>query len=252
MSQKLKELMEAIVADKKVDANEVGSLRALLYADGAIDRKELTVLMQINDATANGANCLEWQAFFVQAGTDALLADTMSANVVDTEEADLLIGLIGADAQVSRLEILLLVNICATASSVDEKLTSFTLDAIKTAILADGKVDTEEAQMLRTVIYGQGGAGGTKVSKEELAVLFAINDATSGNNNSREWTELFVQAGTDAYLEDGVLDANEAADLINLIGADGKVTELEKALVANIMAKATSADPALQAFAAGL
>lgn len=256
MSNVLKNLKDAILADGVVDASEVAQLRTAVYADGAVDQEELQLMFDINNVVSGKANCPEWKELFVKVCTDALLADATSPGVVDADEAANLIALIGSDGQIDELELALLVNIAKTATDCDQSLTDFTLNALKTAILADGTVDVAEVEMLRSVIYGSGGDGGASVSKAECDTLFDINNAVSGNANCPEWQDFFVQACTEAYLADdnspGVLDADEAADLIAKISSDGNVDETERALVNNILAQATTVDQSLRDFAASM
>ena len=108
------------------------------------------------------------------------------------------------------------------------------LQDIRDAIVADGEVDIEEVHGLRAHIYAD-----DTIDREEAVVLFEINNATSGNpNNVPEWNDLFVDAITDYVLQDeetpGVVSDDEAAFLIEQIGADGDVDELEQRLLYNI------------------
>lgn len=252
----LKALVSDVVADGKIDAAEVEELRSALYADGKIDMEELDALFEINNAVTGNDNCPEWKAFFIDAVTDAILADANSPGVVDATEAASLIALIGNDGRIDTIELCTLVNIVSKATDCDQSLIDFTMDALKAAILEDGRVDSDEVAMMRSVIYGAGGSGGTSVSKEELDFLFAINNAVSGSDNCPEWKTFFIEAGTKAVLADetspGVVDADEAKSLIAMVSGDGQVDDLEKALINNIMANATSVDPALQTFAASM
>jgi len=122
-----------------------------------------------------------------------------------------------------------------------------TLVEFQQAILADGVVDADEAQVIKTRIYADG-----KIDKEEADFLFAVNDGVSGKANAPQWQDIFVKGVTDFVLADdttpGVVDEDEAKYIIDQIGADGQVDDVEKALLANIKAKATSMHSSLVTF----
>lgn len=121
------------------------------------------------------------------------------------------------------------------------------LRELVTRVIEDGVVDTEEVTEIRGVIYAD-----TVIDTDEATALFEINNAVTGNDNAPEWDDLFVEALTDYVLQDevspGSVDSEEAAFLIDQIGADGQTDALETRLLENIQAKATSIDPALVEF----
>lgn len=97
-------LKESILADGKIDAEEVAKLREELYADGVIDRAEADLLFELNDATQGKDNAPEWEKFFVSALVKHLLGDPNSPGTVDAEEAAWLKARIGADGKVDGAE----------------------------------------------------------------------------------------------------------------------------------------------------
>lgn len=242
----LVELKEAVLADGIVDAAEVAEIKEVIYADGVIDAEEAAFLFEVNDAVSGKENAPEWTELFVEALTDFVLKDEVSPGVVDAEEAAELISKIEGDGVVDATELALLVNIIATAESVEEVLVNFTMTSLKAAILEDGIVDAEEVEMLKKVIYGTGGFAGTGVDRVEADLLFDINDAVSGKENDASWEAFFVEAISAHVLEDevspGEIDAEEGDWLIGKIEGDGEYDAVEKALLANIKAKATKID----------
>lgn len=126
-----------------------------------------------------------------------------------------------------------------------------TLEELKNAIIADGIVDAEEVAQLRTILLADG-----VIDREEADLLFALNDATTGNNNSPEWKAFFVEALTAHVLADdntpGELDAEESTYIIDQINGDGQVDALEVALVTNIAKVATKVTPEFTAFVESL
>lgn len=107
-------------------------------------------------------------------------------------------------------------------------------------VVADGSVSAEEVQSLRTEILADG-----KVDREEVDALFEINNACSAGENAPEWEQFFVEAVSAHILEDGAVDEEEATYLIAKIEGDGNVDKTERALLANLKAKATAVHPSL-------
>jgi len=111
------------------------------------------------------------------------------------------------------------------------------LKELKKSILADGVIDEQEVKQLREVLYADG-----VIDKEEAEFLFELNDAVSGKENHSSWATLFIDAITSFLLEDekspGEVDDDEAKWLVGKIQGDGKLDDLELALLNNLKAKA--------------
>lgn len=107
----LKTLVQDIIEDGVVDADEVVTLRTELYEDGVIDRVEADALFEINDAVSGNDNDPTWNALFVEAISDHLLLDDVSPGEVDDDEAAWLISSVEGDGQVDGVERTLLETI---------------------------------------------------------------------------------------------------------------------------------------------
>ena len=114
-----------------------------------------------------------------------------------------------------------------------------TLNELKADLLADGTIDADEVAKLKEVLYEDG-----VIDKEEANFLFEINDAVTGKDNDPAWETFFIQAIADFLLKDevspGEIDADEAAWLVEKIGADGQVDGTEKALLEKLQKEAKS------------
>jgi len=121
------------------------------------------------------------------------------------------------------------------------------LDDLAKDIIADGIVDADEVKGMRERVYADG-----IVDREEADFLFSINDAVSGHDNDPGWKAFFVEALTKHVLEDEIspneVDADETDYLISKIEADGKVDDVELALLVNIIATAKKTTEKLQQF----
>jgi len=121
------------------------------------------------------------------------------------------------------------------------------LDELAEDVIADGIVDADEVSKMRERLYADG-----VIDREEADFLFTVNDAVSGNANDPGWQALFVESLTDHVLADeispGAVDDDETAYLISKIEADGKVDDVEMALMANIIATADATTDKFQQF----
>ena len=244
MSEKLEQLKTSILADGVIDADEVRTINQAIYEDGKIDREEADFMFELNDAVSGKENHYSWKDLFVKAITDHVLKDDTSYGSVDDEEADYLIGKIQGDGKIDEIEQALLLKILEKATGTCEKFQDFVLLSFKNLILEDGVIDAAEVKTIKSIIYGAGGAGGSKVDKKEAEWLFELNDAVSGKANHESWKALMVEAISKYVLEDetspNIVDDEEAEWLVAKIMKDGNLDEVEQAIVANIKSKATS------------
>lgn len=111
------------------------------------------------------------------------------------------------------------------------------LSELKKSILADGVIDEQEIEQIRKVIYADG-----KIDLEEAEFMFELNDAVSGKENYPAWTKLFIDSISSYLLEDekspGIVDEDEAKWLLTKIQGDGKLDNVEIALLKYLKVKA--------------
>jgi hypothetical protein len=119
----LQKLKEDILADGKIDAEEVKQLETTIYADGIVDKEEMDVLFDLNDAVSESGNFdSSFKTLFVKAITDGVLADEKTPGVVDADEAKYLFDKISGDGSLDDNEQALLREIKAKATSIDPAL----------------------------------------------------------------------------------------------------------------------------------
>lgn len=121
-----------------------------------------------------------------------------------------------------------------------------TLQELKADLLADGIIDAGEVAKLKEILYADG-----IIDKDEAEFLFEINDTVTGKENDPSWEAFFIQAISDFLLKDevspGEIDSDEAAWIVEKIGADGQVDGTEKALIENLKKEAKSFPESLAA-----
>lgn len=125
MNLELIELKNSILADGKIEADEVVQLRRILFADGQIDQEEANFLFELNNAVSDNTNDETWQSFFVEAIAGYLLDDTNSPNEIDNSEGDWLLEKLQGDGQIDKTEQLLLKQLATKATIMPESLKVF-------------------------------------------------------------------------------------------------------------------------------
>lgn len=106
----------------------------------------------------------------------------------------------------------------------------------KAALLADGRIDTKEVDIIRSAILADG-----RVDKSELEFLADI--ARNATSKVRVFTELFMKSIKSHMLEDGVIGDAEAKWLRKTIFADKSVDEDELKLLQDLKREARNTGP---------
>ena len=120
----LEQLKKDLLADGIIDAEEVKTIKEVIYEDGKIDKDEADFLFELNDAVSGKENAPEWKDLFVNAITSFMLEDEVSPNEIDEEEANYLFNQIKGDGQVDETERALLENLKAKSNNFPEILAS--------------------------------------------------------------------------------------------------------------------------------
>ena len=120
----LEQLKKDLLADGIIDAEEVKTIKEVIYEDGKIDKDEADFLFELNDAVSGKENAPGWKSLFIDAITSFMLEDDVSPNEIDDEEANYLYNQIKGDGQVDETERALLENLKAKSKNFPEILAS--------------------------------------------------------------------------------------------------------------------------------
>ena len=120
----LEQLKKDLLADGIIDAEEVKTIKEVIYEDGKIDKDEADFLFELNDAVSGKENAPEWKSLFIDAITSFMLEDEVSPNEIDDEDANYLYNQIKGDGQVDETERALLENLKAKSKNFPEILAS--------------------------------------------------------------------------------------------------------------------------------
>lgn len=109
----LKNLMAEVLADGRIDGQNIERLRQQLYVDGKIGRPEADILVEIHKRVQRPVGPA-WEKFFYQAIRDHVLAD----GSIDAEETAWLRQMLWEDGQIDEEERKLLQQLRGEAQQV--------------------------------------------------------------------------------------------------------------------------------------
>jgi len=220
----LQQLKKELIADGKIDAEEVNKLRDVLYADGKIDQEEADFVFDLNDAVSGKKNDPSWEQFFVQVISDYLLNDEKSPGVIDEEEGKWLIEKIGADGQVDGVEKQLLTNLKKNAKSMPSSVISL-IDGGKnqptppnpvppTPLPPDGEDESNgKWKKYAAILAGLAvlGGGGYYLSQQGDDAPQTVAEVVEGQNSDVAATDE-TTANQDGQSQEGDTSAADAAN----------------------------------------
>ena len=110
----------------------------------------------------------------------------------------------------------------------------------KALALADGKIDTREAKIIKDEIWADG-----KLDKSELEFLLDLKK--NARSVVGDFNKMLFSAIKAAVLADGEISAKEAAWLRQFLYADGKIDDEEKKFLRDLKASARATSPEFEA-----
>ncbi|HVQ07154.1 MAG TPA: hypothetical protein VMS43_01840 [Allosphingosinicella sp.] len=215
MSFSFTDFAAALKAGVRLSAEDVLAVRRSVWPDGRISDDEARALFEVNRLAADPAP--EWAEFFLEAVCDHVVNGKEPKGYIDLANAAWLVEEIErGGGPVSGLELALVVRVIERALNGPAELKSWVLARIAEAVLRDGRVDGQEAGLLRRTIFASGGDGALAVSRDEAELLWRLKDACRDADNAPEWKTLFVQGVGNhlmAYNSYQPLERGEAARL---------------------------------------
>jgi hypothetical protein len=197
--------LSAMAARNRITAEDVLSLRRVMYADGIASRNEAESLFALNNSCSD--RCDEWTEFMVEMVCDYIVNQEKPAGYITENNADWLVAMISRDGIVDSVaELEMLIKVLEKATSSPESLSVFALRQVQNAVvdgtgplfksrkLQGNSISKVETDLIRRILFAYGGSGGVAVSQAEADVLFEINDKSSEFQNDASWNELFVKA----------------------------------------------------------
>jgi len=189
----------------RITAEDVIKFRREIFQDMVVSRSEGEGVFALNNAIED--TCREWNDFFVEAMVDYCVNQAEPRGYMSDSNADWLMSQIVKDGRLdTNSELELVVKIIERAHEVPTQFAAFALEQVADAVIEGngkllntdeikpGVIGAAEANLVRRVLYGVGADGSIKISKEEVEVLFKLNDMTIEAENHPEWTDVFVKA----------------------------------------------------------
>lgn len=194
-----------ILDRKRITDADVKMLRADIFGDGVVSRKEADLLFALD--TGCDDKCAAWTDFFVEAMVDFVVHQEKPRGYISVENAEWMVRAISRDDLVDTVtEMEVLVRALEAAQTSPETLSAFALKQVAHAVLdgagplarggelQPGVIGEAEVAMLRRILYAFGGEGNIAISRAEAEVLFDLNDRSVEAENHASWSDLFVKA----------------------------------------------------------
>ena len=119
------------------------------------------------------------------------------------------------------------------------------LEYLRKEIVASGSITAGDVSALCEIVYSDG-----KVEREEAEFLFKLRKELNDYGNLREWNNFFIQAICDFVLDNNrfpnAIDDKEATWLIDQIGEDGIIDDVEQKLLKRLSKEAKRFPNSLQ------
>ena len=189
----------------RITDEDVLRFRREVFEDMLVSRVEAEGVFALNNAVEKTSKT--WNDFFVEVMVDYCVNQAKPEGYMSENNADWLVGQITKDGRLdTNSELELVIKIIERAKEVPTLFAAFALEQVAVAVvegngailnndeLKAGVIGAPEANLLRRVLYGVGSEGRLAVSKEEVEVLFELNDMTVEAENHPEWTDVFIKA----------------------------------------------------------
>lgn len=195
-----------LLQDKsRITDEDVLKFRREVFEDMLVSRAEAEGVFALNNAVEDTSK--SWNHFFVEVMVDYCVNQAKPHGYMNENNADWLVSQITKDGRLdTNSELELVLKIIERAKEVPTLFAAFALEQVAVGVvegngallnnkeLRAGVIGAQEANLLRRVLYGVGSEGRLAVSKEEVEVLFQLNDMTVETENHAEWTDVFIKA----------------------------------------------------------
>ena len=189
----------------RITDEDVIKFRREVFEDMLVSIVEAEGVFAMNNSVEETSKA--WNDFFVEVMVDYCVNQAKPHGYMSENNADWLVGQITKDGRLdTNSELELVIKVIERAKEVPTMFAAFALEQVAVAVvegngallnndeLKAGVIGAPEANLLRRVLYGVGAEGRLAVSKEEVEVLFELNDMTAETENHPEWTDVFIKA----------------------------------------------------------
>jgi hypothetical protein len=202
-------VVDEMLARRQINEIDVVRLDDAFQNEGALEEADARVLLAL-DASSNQKHTT-WLPFYIGAVCDYLLHQSRPEGYLTVEKADWLMSAIAPAGRLdSKSNLDLAITILTHARWAPERLVCFLLAAVRDDIAGGerilrgtpsskpGQISECDVDLLRRILYAQGGTRATAITRSEAAMLIAIDEVAT--HAPPDWSELFSKAITSAAL----------------------------------------------------
>jgi hypothetical protein len=190
-----KELVDRILADRKIDAGEAVRLRELIFWNGKPGAEEIRLLFEIHDHVYGNSNDPTWEKLFLTETLAFFTAEREVRQKLSLTKAYILYDQVkksmARTGWISEPEMALLKEVTAMTGGLNAM--NFPgkqiLPELFRDILQDERIDPDEIRMLRGMILQN-----TPPLDEDIEMLYEVNLTISDKPRDQFWEHFFAES----------------------------------------------------------
>ena len=180
------------LGDRPPSGSDIAALRRTIFADAHVSDAEIAAVGRLLDEHPEGGR--EWRHFLDDVYGDYFLGQAAPFGYFTDEGAALLAEMKRRDNRPGRLKTEVLVHLLSRCRTAPAALARLACERVEADVLSDGRIDRDDVELVRKLIYAAGGEGGLKVSRLEAELLFTLNEYSRAAENCPGWLDLFAKA----------------------------------------------------------
>lgn len=190
---------------------DVLRLKSALQTDCQLGADEAEALIALNETCQGQATA--WVPFYVETVAEYFVSQLEPEGYLTAEKAKLLTDRIAPEGAVARKSDLdLLIRVLDKARWSPVSLSRLALQQVLRAVVSGdgplrqgsrdqaGTIRECEVELVRRIIYAFGGERPVSITRQEIGVLFDINEAIADPQANAAWSDLFVKAVTNVVM----------------------------------------------------
>ena len=189
------DLLQKIISDNTISAEEVDQIRDLIYIGGLPGDSEINFLFEIHDIVATNENAPEWKIFFI----DEILTFAEPEDDPNQELRKVRLKLlrhflnrtVKREGQMSDTEQELIIPLYYSEEAASQTQIEEITRSLMNAVVRDNDIDCVEMVFLKEYIFNK-----DTLTDEELALLFTINRSLTKEPVNAEWGSFFIESAT--------------------------------------------------------
>lgn len=249
-----KTMIEKIIADKRIEEDEVRLLKNILDPGVSPENSSIRLLFDIHDHVYGQPNDPAWNDFFLETALRFFTDEANDGGKLPLTKAYILYDQIKKSMDrtglVSEEEMALLRKLSAMTGGISalNNPVNWDLQDLLREVLKDGTIDAKDIRMIRELIHEN-----HPPEKEDIDLLYAVHLTLAEKTKDRQWEPFFVESVT-AYVIGNPDDspATRFGWLENKLKSTTEqynaLTPEELALIVTLQQQVTTLPPAIYQF----